>query len=326
MKLAAAVVFGFMIGATVWGFTGSKAAQDATPIGPKWWPAEWGPTDQRGAANRLTPQRVTAASRLIQSGKVYSLGRLYEHGMPLPGKRHFSLTIPGSPTGGPTGKNQGVYHDDLFSGEIGQIGTQLDGLGHVGVRIDGDDYFYNGYRRSQFGTAYGLEKLGIENVGVFFTRGVLLDVAKSRGVERIKVGEVITANDLEASAKAQGVGINEGDAVLIRTGHGQLWMKDNTAFSTGEPGIGVGAAAWLVQHKIVLVGSDTWATEVVPPEDPERPFPVHLTLLVRAGIYNIENLDLEELAKDKIYEFAFVFAPLRLKGATGSPGNPIAVR
>jgi kynurenine formamidase len=194
------------------------------------------------------------------------------------------------------------------------------------VRIDGDDYFYNGYRRSQFGTAYGLEKLGIENVGVFFTRGVLLDVAKSRGVERIKVGEVITANDLEASAKAQGVGINEGDAVLIRTGHGQLWMKDNTAFSAGEPGIGVGAAAWLAQRKIVLVGSDTWATEVVPPEDPERPFPVHLTLLVRAGIYNIENLDLEELAKDKIYEFAFVFAPLRLKGATGSPGNPIAVR
>jgi kynurenine formamidase len=74
------------------------------------------------------------------------------------------------------------------------------------------------------------------------------------------------------------------------------------------------------------VGSDTWATEVVPPEDPERPFPVHLMLLVRAGIYNIENLDLEELAKDGAYEFAFIFAPLRLKGATGSPGNPIAVR
>ncbi len=98
--------------------------------------------------------------------------------MPLPGKRHFSLTIPGSPTGGPSGKNQGVYHDDLFSGEIGQIGTQLDGLGHVGVRIGDDDYFYNGFRRSQFGTAYGLEKLGIENVGVFFTRGVLVDVAR----------------------------------------------------------------------------------------------------------------------------------------------------
>ena len=138
---------------------------------------------------------------LIQDGKVYSLGRVYEYGMPLPGKRHFSLTIPGSPTGGPSGKNQGVYHDDLFSGEIGQIGTQLDGLGHVGVRIDGDDYFYNGFRRSQFGTAYGLEKLGIENVGVFFTRGVLVDVAASRGVERMKAGEVITARDLETASR-----------------------------------------------------------------------------------------------------------------------------
>ncbi len=326
MKLAAAVVFGFMIGATLWGFTSSKAVQEETPIGPRWWPSEWGPTDQRGAANRLTPERVKAASSLIKDGKVYSLGRLYEHGMPLPGKRHFSLTIPGSPTGGPSGKNQGVYHDDLFSGEIGQIGTQLDGLGHVGVRIGADDYFYNGYRRSQFGTAYGLEKLGIENVGVFFTRGVLLDIAKSRGVARMKVGEVITPQDLEAAAQAQKVEIKEGDVVLIRTGHGQLWMNDNAAFSAGEPGIGVEAATWLANHKIVLVGSDTWATEVVPPEDPERPFPVHLLLLVRAGIYNIENLDLEGLAKDDVHEFAFIFAPLRLKGATGSPGNPIAVR
>jgi kynurenine formamidase len=326
MKLAAAIVVGFLSGAMCFSVATSKATQDDTPIGSRWWPAEWGPADQRGAANRLTPERVKIASRLIQSGKVYSLGRLYEHGMPLPGKRHFSLTIPGSPTGGPTGKNQIVYHDDLFSGEIGQIGTQLDGLGHVGVRIGGDDYFYNGFRRSQFGTAYGLEKLGIENVGVFFTRGVLLDVARSKAVERMKAGEVITARDLEATAKAEGVEINEGDVVLIRTGHGQLWMHDNVAFAAGEPGLGSGAAQWLAERKIVLAGSDTWATDVVPPEDPERPFPVHVMLLVRAGIYNIENLDLEELAKDKVYEFAFIFAPLRLKGATGSPGNPIAVR
>src|SRR6516164_8533956 len=159
-----------------WSVFGQGQPQE-TPIGPRWWPSEYGPDDQRGAANRMTAEKVLTATKLIQTGKVYQLGRLYEHGMPLPGKRHFSLTIPGSPTGGPIGKNQGVHHDELFSGEIGQIGTQLDGLGHVGVRINGDDYFYNGFRRSQFGTAYGLEKLGIENVGVFFTRGVLLDVA-----------------------------------------------------------------------------------------------------------------------------------------------------
>jgi hypothetical protein len=269
MKLFAGVALGFLFATTLWGLSGLGATDDPTPIGSRWWPSEWGATDQRGAANRLTADRAKAAAALIQTGRIYSLGRVYEYGMPLPGKRHFSLTIPGSPTGGPTGKNQGVYHDDLFSGEIGQIGTQLDGLGHVGVRIDGDDYFYNGFRRSQFGTAYGLEKLGIENVGVFFTRAT---------------------------------------------------------FSAGEPGIGMEAAHWLSDHKIVMVGSDTWATEVVPPEDPDRPFPVHQWLLVRHGIYNIENLDLEELARDKVYEFAFILAPLKLKGATGSPGNPIAVR
>jgi kynurenine formamidase len=328
MKLGAAFLSGLAIGLVMLGFAGRGATGDGpeTPIGPKWWPSEWGPADQRGAANRLNADRVKDAARLIDGGKVYSLGRVYEHGMPLPGKRHFSLTIPGSPTGGPSGKNQGVYHDDLFSGEIGQIGTQLDGLGHVGVRIDGDDYFYNGFRRSQFGTAYGLEKLGIENVGVFFTRGVLIDVAASRGIERMNAGEVITARDLRAALESQRVAVREGDIVLIRTGYGQLWMKDNAAYGAGEPGIGMDAARWLAGLKIVLVGADTWATEVVPPEDPDRPFPVHQELLIRHGIYNLENLNLEALARDKVYEFAFVFAPLRLKGATGSPGNPIAVR
>jgi kynurenine formamidase len=326
MKLATAFGCGLAIGLVILGLAGRGATEDETPIGPKWWPSEWGPNDQRGAANRLTARHVQEASRLIQAGKVYSLGRVYEHGMPLPGKRHFSLTIPGSPTGGPAGKNQEVYHDDLFSGEIGQIGTQLDGLGHVGVRLADDDYFYNGFRRSQFGTAYGLEKLGIENVGVFFTRGVLLDLAAARGVARLKAGEVLSAGDLEAALKAQGVEVREGDVVLLRTGHGQLWMKDNAGYAAGEPGIGMDAARWLCARKIVLVGADTWATEVVPPEDPDRPFPAHQMLLVRHGIYNLENLDLEELARDKVHEFAFVFAPLRLKGATGSPGNPIAVR
>ena len=103
-------------------------------------------------------------------------------------------------------------------------------------------------------------------------------------------------------------------------------MKDNDAFMRGEPGLGMAAGRWLCEKKIVLVGSDTWATEVVPPEDKDRPFEVHQVLLTRHGIYNLENLDLEELARDKVYEFAFIFAPLRLKGASGSPGNPIAVR
>jgi kynurenine formamidase len=88
----------------------------------------------------------------------------------------------------------------------------------------------------------------------------------------------------------------------------------------------MGAGQWLCDQKITLVGGDSWATEVVPPENKNRPFEVHQLLIVRNGIYNLENLDLEELARNKVYEFAFIFAPLRLKGATGSPGNPIAVK
>jgi kynurenine formamidase len=297
-----------------------------TPIGAKWWPSEWGADDQRGAANRLTPAKVLEATRLIRTGKIYSLGRLYEHGMPVFGKRHFSLTIPGRPTGGPEGQNRLVYNDELVSGEIGQVGTQLDGLGHVGVRMRGDDYFYNGFRLSEFGTSYGLEKLGIEKVGVFFTRGVLVDVARFRGVPRMLAGQAITVKDLEGALAAQKVTIGAGDVVLLRTGHGRLWMKDNEAYSKGEPGLGMAAARWLCERKIALVGSDTWATEVVPGENKGRAFEVHQLLLVRNGIYNLENLDLEELAREKVYEHAFIFAPLRLKGATGSPGNPIAVR
>jgi kynurenine formamidase len=299
---------------------------DETPIGTKWWPSTWGADDQKGAANRVTPEKVRSAAGLIRKGEIYSLGRLYEYGMPLPGKRHFSLTIPGSPTGGPDGKNQLVYHDEMFSGEIGQIGTQLDGLGHVGVRVGGEDVFYNGFKRSEFGKAHGLEKLGIENAGTFFTRGVLLDVASVRKVERLRPGEVVSAADLENALKAQGTEIREGDVVLIRTGHGRLWMKDNATFGAGEPGLGMEAARWLTDRKIVMVGTDTWATEVVPAEDADRPFAVHQWLLVRHGVYNIENLDLEALARDRVYEFAFVLAPVRLKGATGSPGNPIAIR
>jgi kynurenine formamidase len=299
---------------------------DDTPVGPKWWPSPWGADDQRGAANRITPQKVLEANKLIRTGKVYSLGRVYEHGMPLPGKRHFSLTIPGSPTQVAEGKNMLVSHDEMFSGEIGQVGTQFDGLGHVGVRLPDDDYFYNGFKLKEFGDAYGLKKLGVENVGVFFTRGVLIDVARQKGVERLEPGTVITAKDLQDSLKAQGVRITEGDAVFIRTGHGKLWMKDNKTYGDGEPGIGMEAAKWLSAQRTVLTGADTWAIEVVPSEDPDRPFEVHQWMLTRHGIYNLENLDLEELAADKVYEFAFIFAPLRLKGASGSPGNPIAVR
>ncbi len=297
-----------------------------TPTQTRWWPSQWGPDDQRGATNRVTPQRVLEAARLIKEGKVYSLGRLYEPGIPLFGNRHYRLTLPGIPTGGPLGANNIVWNDEMFSGEIGQIGTQFDGLGHVGVRMDGKDIFYNGFKLSEIGNAYGLTKVGVENAGPFFTRGVLLDVATYKGVDRVDSQYIVTVQDIEGILRRQESEIREGDVVLFHTGHGQLWMEDNDAYNAANPGPGISAMRWLIAKKIVMTGADTWAVEAVPGENPDRPFEAHQWLMMRNGIYNIENLDLAELAADKVYEFAFIFAPLRLKGATGSPGNPIAVR
>ena len=137
---------------------------------------------------------------------------------------------------------------------------------------------------------------------------------------------MISVDDLEAALRRQKMKITAGDAVLIHTGHGGLWMIDNDEYSRGAPGIGMEAARWLAARKVVMTGADTSTVEVIPSEDPNAAFPVHQELLVRHGIYNMENLDLAELARDQVYEFTFVFSPVKLKGATGSPGNPIAIR
>jgi kynurenine formamidase len=302
---------------------GAVAAQ--TPAGPRWWPSEWGPDDERGAVNRLTPAKVLEAAALIETGRIFELGRPYEIGMPLYGNRHFSLTIPGLPTAITGAENGVVFNDELVSTELGQVGTQFDGLGHVGTAMDGDYVFYNGFKLSEFGTAYGLTKLGIENVGAIFTRGVLVDVARHKGVERLEPGYVVTVEDIEGALERQGVEIRAGDAVLFHTGWGQLWIVDNETYGGNEPGPGITAIRWLAEQDIVLTGADNYAMEATPGENPARPIEGHQWLLSR-GIYNLENLDLSELAAERVYEFAFIFAPMKLVGATGAPGNPIAVR
>jgi kynurenine formamidase len=296
-----------------------------TPAGPEWWPSEWGPDDERGAANRITPASVLAASALIEEGRIYELGRPYEIGMPLFGNRHFSLTIPGLPTVITGAENGVVFNDELVSGEIGQIGTQFDGLGHVGTEIDGDYVFYNGFKLSEFGTSYGLTKLGVEKVGTLFTRGVLLDVARYKGVTRLAGDYIVTIEDIEGTLAMEGIEIRAGDAVIFNTGWGQLWNVDNDTYGASEPGPGITAIKWLAEKGIVMTGADNYAMEAAPGENPQRAIEGHQWLLAR-GIYNLENLDLSELAADRVYEFAFVFAPMKLVGATGAPGNPIAIR
>jgi kynurenine formamidase len=205
---------------------------------------------------------------------------------------------------------------------LGQIGTQFDGLGHAGI----GDLFYNGNKGSEFAKAEGLAKLGIENVGAIVTRGVLLDIAALKGQAMLAGGYEITRADIEAALKRENVGIRSGDVVLLHTGWGSLWIKDNAKFNASAPGIGLDAARYLLDREIVLAGADTWSVDVVPNPDASLAFPVHQLFIAKNGIYIFENLVTEELARDSAYEFAFMFAPLRLKGATGSPGNPLAIR
>ncbi|MBI3988720.1 MAG: cyclase family protein, partial [candidate division NC10 bacterium] len=299
----------------------------------KWWPSRWGPGDEAGASNWMTPAKVLEAVKLITTGKVYRVGKVYEAGMPLFGQRVFSLRIPATPTGGPFGKNKLIYHDEFLSTEIGQVGTQFDGLGHIGVQVGApgdmkEMRFYNGFTEAEMASPYGLQKLGVENVKPFFTRGILIDVAGSKG-RMLDKGEEITLADVRGALAKEGLSeasIRPGDAVLFNTGWGSLWKVDNARFNSGQPGIGLEVARWLVEKQIAYVGSDTWATEVVPNPNPDLAFVVHNELITRNGINNHENLNFDELIRDRVYEFAYIFVPVPIKGATGSPGSPIAVK
>jgi kynurenine formamidase len=312
--VSAIVLAALVAGAIVIGRTVMRGQSE------KWYPSRWGANDQRGAANRLTPAKVLDAKNLIAQGTIYQLGRVYETGMPMFGTRHYSLRIPQAFK--IAGSNQPIYHDELVSGELGQIGTQFDGLGHLGI----GDLFYNGNNRHDFAQPEGLTKLGIENVGPIVTRGVLIDVAGYKSVSQLEPTYEISAADLRSALQRQSTEIHAGDVVLIHTGWGSLWMKDNQKYGQTSPGIGVGAAQFLADAEVTVVGADNWGVEVNPNPNASLGAPVHQLLLARNGIYLHENLNTADLARDRVYQFAYVFVPLPLKGATGSPGNPIAIR
>jgi len=298
----------------------------------RWWPSRFGAADEAGASNLITPAKVLDAAKWIKDGKIYRIGRVYEAAMPKFGDRAFTLRIPGAPTGGPFGKNKLVYNDEFLATEIGQTGTQFDGLGHIGIQQgkDGDKNemrYYNGFTGQEIGGSSGLIKLGVEKVKPFFTRGHLFDVEAVRG-RMWEAGEEIKVADLRAAMQRQGMNeadIKEGDAVFFNSGWGKLWMKNNDKFNGGEPGIGLEVARWCIEKKVCLTGGDTWATEVVPNPDKDLAFIVHAELITKNGIFNHENLRFDDLIEDRKYQFVYIFSPAPIKGATGSNGGPMAV-
>jgi len=180
---------------------------------------------------------------------------------------------------------------------------------------------------SEVATRSGFTKLGVQNAPAFFARGVLIDVAALKDVEMLGDTYEITPADLEQALARQGnLKLLPGDAIIIHTGWGKLWGKDNARFVKSTPGVGIAAAEWLAKQDPLLVGSDNWPVEVSPNPDPNLSLPVHQIFLVVNGIHILENLKLDELAAKKVYEFAFTMQPLKIFGASGSSVAPAAIR
>jgi kynurenine formamidase len=283
-------------------------------------PSRWGPGDERGSMNHQQPEAVLKATRLIRTGEVIELGRVLVSTMPVFGSRHFDLYT--KRTFMNPGLNRRGSNEELVVTELGQVGTQFDGFAHQ--TIGGS--MYNCLNLDEIATRSGFSHLGVEKVGTIFTRGVLIDVAGLKGVEMLGDSYEITVQDLEQALAREQLSIQPGDAILIHTGWGRLWGKDNGRFGRSAPGIGTTAAAWLVKQSPLLVGSDNSGVEVSPNPDPELSLPVHQIFLVVHGIHLLENLKLDDLAARRAYEFAFVMQPLKIQGGTGSTVAPVAIR
>lgn len=283
-------------------------------------PSKWGVGDERGAANHMKPETVLRAARLIRTGEVIELGRVLSPDMPLGAGRRFDLHT--KRTNGPLGANKRYSNEELMVAELGQVGTQFDMFSHQGI----DGLLYNCVRIDEVASRNGFSKLGVEKVGMLFTRGVLVDVAGLKGVEMLPADHEISVEEIQAALTRQGVKIQPGDALLLHSGWGKLWGTDNTKYAAGSPGIGVAAAEWLARQDVMLIGGDTSPVEISPNPDKNLNLPVHQIALVVNGIFLLENLKLDDLAARRVYEFAFVVQPLKIKGGTGSTVAPVAIR
>jgi kynurenine formamidase len=316
-----------LVGAFVLAITAPASAERYWP--EKWWPSKWGAGDERGSFNTITPKKVMSALKIPKTGKIYRLGRPYSNTMPKFGNRTFSIHIPGLPVGGPLGDNQIVWNDEFIVCEVGQVGTQFDGPGHVGIMgDDGVMRWYNGAELASSENTYGLKKNGIEKLGPCITRGVLIDMVALKGGPMDK-GQVITVADVEAALKKTGVApIGEGDAVLYNTGWGNHW-EDPATFNAGCPGQGIEVARYMIEKNVSMLSADTWPVDVIPGESETGAFDVHNLTQTVNGIWYLENINnkvMDQMTKDGTNEFLWIFVPVQFEGATGSPGDGIAIQ
>lgn len=299
---------------------------------------KWGPDDELGTLNYITAEVRISAAELVRSGKVFNLAIDLKPNMPSFPGRHYQHSFTMNDLDRADG---GIgFTDDAITMHQ-QYSTQWDGLPHAGY----DGKLYNNVPTSSVLT-HGAQKYSIHLwADKIVTRGVLLDVAKHKGMEYLEKGYVITAADLEATARSQGVEVRSGDCLLIRTGWmtqllAQQWpMRADEILALGEPGVGYDAAQWLHEREVACIAVDNIGVEPIP-FDPAalekvvgqgRPmFPMHIEFLVNMGMPLGEIFDFESLAQscaeDGQYDFLFVATPLRIVGGVGSPLSPTAIK
>ncbi|MBP6012049.1 MAG: cyclase family protein [Alphaproteobacteria bacterium] len=288
-----------------------------------WYPSKYGAKDTIGAANNLSPEGALAAAKLVKLGKVYSLGVITGPESPAYPPRTFQIVVTQSNdgTGQTLGSNIATGNDDILMAYVG-IGSQLDGLGHLGI----NHRYYNGNHAKDFVAPNGLKKLGTEGVPPMATRGILLDMAKLAKVKQLPAGRVFNKKEIEAAEKAAGVTIGKGDVVIFHTGWLAVADKDKAKYMGGEPGLGKEGATLLAARGVVAVGADTWGVEAVPFEEKTEAFPVHQILLAKNGVYILETMNTAPLAADGATEFLFVLGQPKFKGAVQAVINPVAIR
>ena len=283
-------------------------------------PSKWGAADERGSMNHQKPAAVTKAAQLIKTGEVIELAHVLGPSMAFFGTRRFDVHT--KRTFMNQFSNMRGSNEEIIITELGQVGTQFDGFAHQ-THLNS---WYNCVKVDENVERGGFKKYGVHNVGALFTRGVLIDVAGFKGVEMLGDDYEITVADLEGALKKQNLTLQAGDAVVIHTGWGKLYGKDNARYVKSCPGIGVAAAQWLIAKDPMLLGADNWPVEVSPNPDKQLSLPVHQVALVVNGVHLLENMKLDELAQKGVGEFAFVMQPLKIQGGSGSTVAPVAVR
>ncbi len=283
--------------------------------------SKYGADDQIGALNTITAAKTLEATKLVKQGKAMRMGIETNSKTPAFPPRTFSVTVltPGQEYGRSLGVTKTNYNDDLIMGWVG-IGSQLDGLGHIGI----DGNYYNCVKGADFVTAGGLTKFGIETVPAIATRGVILDMVGLTGKDPVPEGTPFNRKEIEAALARQGnMKIGSGDVVIFYTGWTKLIGKDDKRYGSVEPGLGVDGARYLASLGVAMVGADTWGLEVLPFETKDEVFHVHQILLAQHGIMILENVVTEQAVKDRVYEGLFTLGASRITGAVQAIINPV---